>query len=335
MSKFLNILCLLLMPLMVWAYEEALKLPEEIERLGLVNLSMIERDPCKYDFSNDNIARMRDKFTLAIAFRKEYKQDEAIKLFWQLAYDGYGPAIWVFTRAFTLNDEFLGIRENSNWASFFGRLPDTERQMILFSQSASCPNPKVTSIVFTDPFPPRNRTQSTDEDADGERPVETLLRSTYCVDVSDHVREVLKIYHQRGMTYKQISAKFGCSESLVQKFLTRKDPAHKLVANVHAHYKNGGASLADLSDEEDAPEDATVSSTWYSGLVSWFRPQPTTSSRSSEDGASSDDAHRSHDTQSSGDEASEESRTLLNGSGVKYIMGNKGLRHRHKPGAQK
>jgi len=176
----------------------------------------------------------------------------------------------------------------------------------------------------------RETTPPKDEDLD-KLPAEKRLRDKTCDDVHSNVMEILKICNKNGMTHKEISDKFGCSESLVQKFLSKREPAHKLVTRVHEYYKNGGVSLLYFVEEKEKQKKASKTATWhFSDLFSWVSRISTASSQTSDEGTPPDRSFSSRETTPPKDEESE-SESLLSGlsSSVTQPMRTEGLRHRN------
>ena len=86
-------------------------------------------------------------------------------------------------------------------------------------------------------------TRQVQTDVEKIEQLETLLRHCSYKDDFMPVKNLLKLYSENGITQERIAEIFGCSQSLVSKFLNSKTPGLTLVTAVHKYFEEGGDSL--------------------------------------------------------------------------------------------
>ncbi|CAO4846541.1 MAG: hypothetical protein FADNKDHG_01439 [Holosporales bacterium] len=341
------------------SYEIQPPLTAEMQSLGLTPFpSRVQQIVDVYLVDDETwekkLKEAKEKFELL----KRQEQDGVdIRLllpeYWNLAKDyDYGQANDELVHTF-IGGEDCNVRFKSDtWSDFFStgrptRLCDMEFNRDSYKRNAVFYLEQIKTNGFEKFIPHYHYQQSrspsgaTDEhsssrettppkdDHSSARDAEKLLRESNCDTVDSNVMEVLKICNQNGMTHKKISDKFGCSESLVQKFLSEKEPAHKLVTSVHEYYKNGGASLLELLEESEKQKKAVESTTWhFLDLFSWVSRKSTGSSRSSNESTPPHASFSFRATISPKGDERDECQPLL-GSSTKYVQPKDGLRRRH------
>lgn len=121
------------------------ELPRYLVKLGLLApkldsdvTGVVERNPILfYDLSDEKVGRMTAQYQAGEDAERKGRNDIALKVFWELAESGYGPANLKLSEAFA--EGKLGLKKNHALASLFCHRPFTVEEMraqqrsILFS----------------------------------------------------------------------------------------------------------------------------------------------------------------------------------------------------------